>query len=429
MEHNDFDEKIKDLLNDPPLQHPRPAVIEQFQKQLKAQRNRPKWSTWWPLLLLLPILLGMADLYRQNKKLANEIASFEVNSTRIFVEDTIVNKIVIYQVDTVFSTIYIERRQVENQALDLASFYGPESRVSFPSLLARSENRFNRFGAISLGSKSPLFNENKSILVSSSLTNLGQENDQGIENKGLPDLSSFPILPTFQRPNALISNKTSSLNYYPIPFANQAKKTKNQAFFFKPTGISIGAHVAPIVLPSTSAEGKGILGGIELQIAYPGARSLSLGLELLDTELEFKTEESFMGFEIPIPNNPSDVVKEIKVSQSFIQVPLMLHQGFFISPSVEANIGLGLVAHRLNRQSSKYEFLGINEEYGRTVEDDAGTFLLNTLRYKLGGNIQLSSRFTIEPQIQFQHELNTSEGEILKHQYWSFGVGGWFKLK
>lgn len=428
MEHNDFDEKIKNLLSKPPLEQPSPQEMEQFQSKLRRTKEDPRWRAWWPLLLALPILLGMADLYMQNKKLSQQVATFETFGHKILVYDTLVNKTVVYQVDTVFRTIYLEKRALQRQPILLSGLAGNDRRPFTRPLSIGS--------SFSLSASSyPLFSvfPSETYPLDDQLHLLQKKGEPGEPNsyQSIKAILEGPFTMLNQADNqAVASSKgTSRPNYYPLPFTPESLQNRNLASHFKPSNVAIGGYLAPIVLPKSSGEASGLLSALEIAVEYPGARRLSLGIEWLNTETEIKEAADLANFEQPTPNNPTDILKELKVSRAFLQIPLMVQQGFFISPSVEANVGLGLVAYQQRKQASQYEFLGINEEYGQTMESPKGSLSVNAMRYKIGANVVLGSRFEIEPQIQFQHGLKTLEGELFHHQYWSFGLGGSYKLK
>jgi hypothetical protein len=107
MDEQQFDKRLKEILETPPEFELAPSAMKDMQKRLQASKRKRRGAwVWWLVaaLLLLPLLGGMGYLFAQYQKLQQEVDFLSQQSN--IQRDTVLEKQIIYHFDTIYRTVY-----------------------------------------------------------------------------------------------------------------------------------------------------------------------------------------------------------------------------------------------------------------------------------------------------------------------------------
>lgn len=427
MDDNYFDKKLKDILESHPKIEPDSSAVQDMQQRLKSIQKPGRQRSILPFLmasLLLLMLSGMLFFYKKYDTLHSEVLKLnqQINTqeTRI---DTIIQKQIIFQIDTVYNTIYHEIYITKKQATEQQPFIASNIAQWYANTTVPSRV-FNPSVTIDWSSgeeKNSLFAKNPG---SSIFYNFPFNRTQ--------DVSTNAIEAELQAPD-LVDTKSFHINYSKdlglLPqFDHITPATINKdihpAYYFMPTGFSVGATYSPFFSPIHEYGGGGYTLGVKGAIQFPAGRSLEIGGEFLSTNLKVEDNpDQFADFPIVDPENPNDVLHEIKGTFEYLQIPVMLRQEIKSIGKFTPSISAGIVAVRPLNQKLIYEYFDAGGEYKISNNLSAGTFSADHLKFGLGTDYALSNAISANLGLQYQHGFSLPASEYFKLRYFALNLG------
>lgn len=441
MEDNYLDKRFKEILENPPQMEPPDAAIEDMRRRLTGEGEQQKTGfvlpLWWPLLLGIPLLLSGVFFFQKNQTLNQRFDELNLQLTEIQ-KDTLINKTVIYQIDTIYNIIYkdviIERRYEQMEGL--------VNEAGTPSIF--SKDNFNLFGKNS-GEESNLWigGAERSHFQSGFFlqSNIAQSNKFGLKNPTHPLLSDKEVMDVevskniaaldfldlkYLTTDGLAANLTDKLNDAKPPIL---KPKKNPIYYFQPVGASIGIHAAPYLsanLPDGFVPGNAF--GISAEIHFIKNFHLRLGVERLGVKFELKDDGIGTLYPITNPDDPLDVLHELKGNLSYLQIPIELKKRFRDGKVFQPYFQFGLVAVRPLIQDFRYEYINSSGEYKKRQKLKNGAFTVDHFRGGFGGEFLFAKKYYAGIGAYYQHGLSIGEGEYFKLRYWGLQANFRYQL-
>ena len=452
MDEKNFDNKVRDILGNPPSFDMPPSALEDMKRRLNenpsSSRRGAAW--WWLPLLLLPFLLSGLFLFSKYQSLNNQVNALSLQLSKIQKDSSQTHKLITYQYDTVYTTIYkeviIERRYeaaASNayQVTDASTlpYYHP-STLNLSNLQQRYFNvqsmdwDLGQTGPLLLNSgpnssfsstmrnASPLFNRARSLV---GLVN--PNSDPARSNQAL--LSAFDNLSLLDAPllapvDRLVPNE---LLEEILPLSTEP--SVNPAYYLVPTGLSIEARYMLFSVPSTAGLEKTTAFGLAAEVKFPGPIRLQVGAELLNTSIELKDPADYANYPILPPNDPADFLEEVKGAFRFLQIPVGLKMVFRREKKYRPFISAGIVARKPIQQKFNYEYISSSQgEYkiNNTLND--GAFSINNFRSGLGLEYPFFKKFAANTTLYYQHGFGLTSGDYFQLRYWGLNIGLRYKL-
>jgi len=450
MDEKNFDNKLKDILGNPPSFEMLPADLEDMKRRLEEDRSPPSRGVlwWWLPLLLLPFLLAGFFLFSKYQSLHDQVNTLSLQLSTIQKDSAQTHRLITYQYDTIYNTIYkdviIERRYEEAAAnaysANASSFpYYHPSTLNLSTLQQRYLNvqsiawDLGQTGPLLLNSgpnssfssipgiASPFSNQIRSSIYS------GIESNHPTANKAL--ITAFSQLSLLDAP--LLAEKTRQLpqelldDILPL----STERSVNPAYYLVPTGLSLEARYAPFVLANTPGRKGATAFGLAAEVKFPGPLRLQLGAELLQTKIYTKDPTAYNNYPILPPNNPVDLLEEVKGTLSYLQIPIGLKMIFRQEKKYRPFISAGIVARRPFRQQFNYEYFSATQgEYKieNTLKD--GSFSINNFRSGLGLEYTFLKKFAASTTLYYQHSFGLTVGDYFQLRYWGLNIGLRYRL-
>ncbi len=431
MGDNYFDEKLKDILESPPEYEPDTLALQDMQKRLRNRGGGTGARGWIPWVLssvLLLFLTGSGILLQRLNSLQAKLTHLEDQLlTAQNISDTIIHQQIIQHYDTIYTTIYREKYLPAETALaSFPNLYRP----TFPRLLGQPGIARSSHGqpVLNQGIYSWSLDENRYSLLERSpsssffttdslMAEVGEEVDfwaEPMNPVGSMSLRFLRSQPTWTK---------ASVQGPSLPIRPYKQSTISPLYYFTPVGLAVQGNVTPLVLPSHDLGGTSFSFGGGLAIKLPQQRSLVVGADWLSINFDLKEPEQFEPFPILDPEDPADVLHELKGYFSYLQVPLSLRQQLFTSKTWSAAVSVGMVAVKPVRHRLEYEYLNGQGEYKLFINEPTAPFSIRNLRLGLESQIQLNRRLSFTPELQYQHAFDTQELEFFPLRYWSLRLG------
>ena len=139
-------------------------------------------------------------------------------------------------------------------------------------------------------------------------------------------------------------------------------------FYFVPIGIKAGANYAPFVRVNADNSSGGNLIGINTEIQFIKNTSLLLGVERINAQIKISDDDpaGFDKYPIATPNEPGDILHELKGDFNYLQIPVGIKKSFLNKNKLKPFASLGLVALRPYKQAFVYEYINGTGEYKLT---------------------------------------------------------------
>ena len=436
MENNYNEDKIKNILNNPPEFDLPEGALDAMRQKLDAQAAPapPKraFPFWWFFSLLLPLFLGGIYLLFQNLQMSQQITQLHEQIKSVATVDTQINTRVIYQYDTIVNTVYkniLIEEILQNQP------YNP-SNSAFATVNAKTFDTNFLVPRIRSGSYSNLFTEKSPLeaaflrqgiglqLLNANLPDeVSEEEQSAFLSEMLADIQAldYPALNALDPP--LVNRHY--INYLTPGEPAYRKIKKNPIFYFIPTGASAGITGTPLVLPNTSLNFESTYTlGLNASLHFINDVSLTLGAEYLPYRFEYSPEEFDDGiFSVAPPNEPDDELHEIKGSFNYLQFPLQLKKYLRSGKKFQPYFGLGMVAYLPIKQSVSFEYIDGGNEYAVSSNFGNGDFSTSNLRVNLGAQWTIWDNFVAQIEPYYQHGFKQSDNEFFKIRNWGLQMG------
>ena len=424
MEDNYFDEKFKNILENPPEFEPGAEAIADMHRRLDGRQDpRRRWliPLWWLIpLLLLPFLIGNIFFFIKYKNLNQKL-----NDITLHQQDTTNRNFVTYHYDTIYTVIYqdsIVKRYYEQKITLPQTFdfsYFPNYSSPF-GLYGKPGSGFNTYNPQPFAFH---FSEVRNRLWREQ--NLLDPEEEG----GIPaGWSKEPLADIDGRPFRGLKLPKRFLDYkslleksdweYPEPKVNPI-------YYFSPQGASVGLSGMPVVVgQGTTASYNGTNLGITAALSFREGIELQVGAERLAIGFELKETSTFEDYPILPPDDPMDILKEIYVDFTYFQVPIVFKKHFRLEKNFRPFFGVGMVAQRPLKQQFRYEYIGgALGEYKKNQSFSEGDFSINNIRGSLGAHYQLGKRISAQAEGVYQYGFDQGIGEYFPLRFGALNLG------
>ena len=156
----------------------------------------------------------------------------------------------------------------------------------------------------------------------------------------------------------------------------------------------------------------------------PENRSLNIGVELLRENFEAKQASQIALFPAGIPDDPADILSEVKSNFSYLQIPVTLEQRFFIGEKFRPSVQFGFVAYQPIKQQFTYEFVNASiGEYKNSQSFTDGDFSFDNLRVGAGLDYTFTEKLSAGMQFTYQHGFSQAPNEYFNLRFWAVNFG------
>lgn len=431
MGDNYFDEKLKDILESPPEYEPDTLALQDMQQRLRGRGGGASSVNWIPWILSsvwLLLLVGGGFLLQRLSHMQSKLEQLENRlTTTKSTSDTIIHQQIIQHYDTIYTIIYREKYLPVEEAL-----------ASFPNLYRpASPSLFNQPGTVRSLSGQPVFDqgiyswsldENRySLLERSPSSGFFATDSLEWETEEEADFWASPAAAVGGRRLKYLRTQPSwakaPVDGPGLPIEPYQQSTISPLYYFTPVGVAAQGNVAPLVLPSHDLGGSAFSFGGGFAIELPQERSLVIGADWLSMNFDLKDPEQFGSFPVIDPEDPSDVLHELKGYFSYLQIPVSLRQQLFARRTWSTALSVGMVAVKPVRQRLEYEYLNAQGEYKLSNNEPTPPFSFRNLRVGLESQIQLNRSLALNPALHYQHAFERQELEFFPLRYWSLRLG------
>ncbi|MCB0632505.1 MAG: hypothetical protein KDD15_22355, partial [Lewinella sp.] len=355
MDDNYLDKKLKGILESAPEFRPDPAAMLDMQKRLRDLRNGRDGRRWLPYLgalLMLLLLTGMGFFYRKYDQLNKQFLELDRQLTQSHRVDTIIEKQIIYHIDTIYQIIRSEPPVSGNYTSYLPGLTGLNTSIILRPATATGNSiglsTYKDFGwslrnapnsLLALGPGSSFYNTTATALTS--------KDQQEIEDNPVLPMLLEPIdpldLPFVNFSQAFHPSLHDQLNY---DFLKVRKNKINPIYYFLPVGFRAGIQASPIGVTTFSKESLPYSFGLRTAIVLPQNRELELGGDIWAMQFESKDPDQF-GSSFPVePNDPNDELHEIKGNLSYLQLRAGIRQRLMADRRFQPFFSVGVVAQK-----------------------------------------------------------------------------------
>jgi hypothetical protein len=430
MDNNYLDKKLKGILESAPDLPPDPAAMLDMQRRLRDLRSGRRGGAWLPYagaLLLLLLLTGFGFFYRTYDQLNAQVQELNHQLTQQLRSDTIIEKQIIYRIDTIYQVIY-EKQPVSGPLAAMGTAF---SNSNPPPTLSFSSRYGPGLGSLiykDLGWS--LWGTPNSLLAVGTGSSFFKSAAIPATQKLLEEPASFSDLlepvASLSIPSVSVAHSATQpslhdqLNY---DFVSVRKNTIHPLYYFVPIGLRAGINASSGGITGVKAEGIPYTFGIRGGIVLPQNRELELGGEFWGMNFESRDPDSFGGAFPVEPREPSDEVHEIKGNLNYLQIRAGIRQRLLAGRKFQPFLSSGVVAHKLLQQRLVYEFTGAAGEYYLEAEQPSGDFSLHHLWVGLGMEYALGKRWSLGSAVNYQYNFSKTSDDYFRLQYWSFRLG------
>ncbi len=432
MDDNYFDDKLKGILESPPNFQVEPSALQDMKKRLKPISNRKRNNRSLYLLaalLLLPMFLGAGFFISKYNKLNEQVVDLSRQISQINLisnKDTIIEKQTIHHYDTIITVIYREKyikadqREIQNENAYSHVYNNPYSYLRNSNLLQYNLKPNSSYWSIGNGTYSLLAKNPSSSIFENNFIQNNKEIDD-LENKWRPSdplqLLGLQYLNIDREEPDWIKNLTDKLPEYKEP------ETK-PIYYFIPNGLSASIKYSPLVYSSNAFGASGYALGLNAAIELPAGQSLGIGAEWLNVDFKIEGDPAtFALFPIANPNDPTDVLHELKGSFSYLQIPVVVKQKLRLDKNLKPFFTAGLVAYKPLSQKFIYEYIDGTGEYKLNMEFNDGEFSVDNFRLGVGAEYDFGNKLSILSEVQYQHGFSLNTDEYFKLQLWALNFG------
>ena len=196
------------------------------------------------------------------------------------------------------------------------------------------------------------------------------------------------------------------------------KPKKNLIYYFQPVGASVGITASTLFanLPHGLEWGSSL--GVVGELHFMKNVHLQLGVERMSIGFKLEDDGIVGSYPFANPDDPSDVLHEIKGNLSYLQIPIELKKMFRAGKKIQPYFHFGLSAVRPLKQNFDYEYKSFPGEYKTQLNLKDGAFSIGHLRGGIGGAFSFGKKYIAGMGVYYQHGLEIGEGEYFKLRYW-----------
>jgi hypothetical protein len=396
MNEKDFDKIMKGILENPPEFPVDPQAKAAMQGLLDAQAKSSAtlpWLRYVAALLLIPLFTYGWSLHRKLNYSYDKIATLEQQISKLdqSTRDTIIQKEIVYQRDTVIKVI---TQAVANPA-KIA-----QRAVTLPS--------FSTFSTTD--QKDQIFQEALSVQPNELLKGLQDIREKTKLNEkqdwaktALTSLDNRP-LGTVYAPE--IIDPLLDMDFMMFP----AQQQKNN-WHFRPVAWSVG----PIIgLGHHDLEiGQQDLGlslGLRGFVHFGNRLSLSLGAQVLSLHALIEDEGKTNNFPYLSPTDPSDNFEHLDIELTAFQFPVGFQYLFTQHKKFNPFIGGGLVVNKGHSVQYEYKYKTANQgEYYLNLNEEDDILSANTFFARAGVMIDLHDNWSVQVEANYNFDRPNEE--------------------
>ena len=434
MDDNYLDKKLKDILQSGSQFEPDAAAMHDMQKRLRVVQPAKKNRYGLPILLSILLLFLLSSLgltYKKQMILSQQVQDLNHQMSQITQQDSIINSHIIYQIDTIYQVVY-QQKHVSSPGLSVAKLpfftYHPTTPFitsNSGQLLGQTLNTDTRWSLTKNGLSLLDIPSGSSFFESA--TQEKQDLPEAIHYTSLLEPLTGPSLKKLAGHNSTNPSLLSKIDY---DFLTVRKNKVKPAYYFIPSGFTAELNASPLLFPTHDFGGSAYSFGAKGSVELPQGRALEVGVELLNMDFELKDNpEKFSIFPVANPNDPTDVLHELKGNLRYVQIPVSIRQRFMSNRKFRPSVALGLVAYRPLRQRFVYEYIDATDEYKLENTFTIGSFSVDNIRVALGFEYSLGNRISIEPELQYQSGSSLNANEYFKLRFWAGNIGLKYKIK
>lgn len=441
--HRPEDDLFKNLLENHPDFEPSKSDINDMQNRLEAADNSNRkngFGFWWIPLLLLPFIFTTGFLFYQNQQLDHQVQ--ELNSKlSINQQDTFQRNYITYHFDTIYNTTYIDQvieRRPSNNYPGQKTYNQNKLSENFRDLMVQNPSDY--FNLKNLNeSQSPfiyngsntftslqIYNSVKKASQNETATNHPKDrfgNDIISSQNSLFISQLFPSIENKNNANVLLENIFPTFEF--------KKQRRNPMRHFTPKGFRIGIAGSPYsltkVYPENFKTANSI--GIEGEIDFNKNVKLLLGIRNMRMLFEEKDPNLTALYPSIMPNDPTDVLRELYVTLNQIQVPIMIKYLFPNDKRWQPFFSFGIVANRPFRQKFKHKLISTSlEEYEVLQNFSAGVFSIKNFEGAFGFETNLTPKISGSANIYYLHDFELGIGEYFLTRNAGLNIGLKYKL-
>ena len=428
MEKNRHNDNLfKKILEDHPDFPPPKEDIEDMRRRLD-EANQPQrkkgFFFWWIPLLLLPFVLGSSYIFYQNQNLKSELQSIH-HQLLTSKKDTTEQRHITYHFDTIYNVIYKDKIIERTFYPDGVS----NSHIANTSVLNYLKDDFRT---------SPFYVGDKKNSTNDSFSNeYDANNSNDLFSKFQNHLIKSNSASTIFNNKALVSKEKEFWKYDNVnPIASHfsflekdvnrladilleesdikfKKKGKRPLQYLTPKGFQLGLSGSPLGWTNLSnASSPLFAGGLTSEIEYSNNFRMTVGVQATRTKFEVKGQAEIATYPQIMPDDPTDMIRELYVTINNLQVPISLKYLFYKNKKWTPFVSAGFVASRPIQQSFGYEFISTSlQEYSRSQSFNEGVFSIKNLRGSFGMEYDFSPKWSANAELFYLHDLELNIGE------------------
>lgn len=451
MERHNTDDLFKKMLENPPPMRPDLEALDDMNLRLDAAQPKKRAGVWWWLVpfLFLPFLLSTIFFYFKFQNAQNRLDELNLHLTNQQLNtqiDTLTQTITIYQYDTVFNRVYqdiiIKRNRSEITALlaENGGRFTPSTLPSFgaPDLSANLAKAFNTFDKSSLQPSQLELLKNGKVLSIGQMAVLLEKEDFNSSDSPSSNLNKAKIGWTTKKLAGLDFFNNRFTFEYPLPlsdhFLNLSSKSNvdkiNPLWYLVPTGFQAGFNWSPLGIINTingnnNVKSIGLLGEVE----FTRNTRLQFGIDRFGVSIGAESPEEISQFPAGVPTDPSDFLKEVSGSFSYLQVPLTFKYIFQPSKKWKPFFGVGLIARLPLKEQLGYEFISIQGgEYTVNQAINDSGFSINNMRGTIGLEYNFYKNYSIQAEGFYNYQFGTTTNPYIQFRYGGLNLGLKYKF-
>lgn len=432
---NKFDDKLKNILSNPPEFPVDEGAKSQFLKQLYTLDvvSTPKRKTHWGRTMLWLALLflagGIGYLFSQNQNLKAQLLENKQGQNSI-VLDTVIEK----HVTVVYDTIYISKEN--NLPIGQANYrYTNSERKSDKRQSNNLDNYFNAMLPAFFAQKSKVFSED---FISNTWQNdkAGNNNsflafihrdgkNNSSDNSDASDISSFEkssynislldrdeIIYPQSLESKILTVLQSEYFFDYEAYERKAKKRKRRQMM-QPQSFALGIHGGfgkDLSLDFYDVKQSNYILGIDAEIGFGKKLALVIGVNYrrqnFKVDGEYDNQPISLEYFPPItPQDIDDELHEVYWRSEYLEIPFGFKYSFLSDKRIQPYFGLGLMSRKALSSKVTFEYYATGGGEYKAIESGvlSSEFKVNNAWGTLGAQFKLTKnwKFFLEGGYQF----------------------------
>ena len=407
----DFNKKIKEILENPPDLPFDEKAWDKMNKRLEGDNpntnGRGGVLPWWAIAALWLLSLGVTAFALNHKiqKSNNTITELKNELQSKIQTDTVVE----YRTVVVYDTFY-KGNTTRNNTLAARSSIFTLSQATLWNLKSQAPN-------------SPDYFEYENFDIASayqpSLSQLQQLTGQTFVKRQAEEhrLAKAEQIRTLSPLSSIALSSIDYQSYFDptemitIPALVKRKRNINPLLYLQPTGLSIGGYIGSGEHLNIRDDDGGIfMPSLMASINFGKRFRMEIGVEYLRHNYKIEEDGEFSKFPIVAPQDPQDLLNEIKIEMEYLQIPVGFKYALRPKKKLQPLIGVGLIARRTISQYLDYKFeKSLLESYEILWQSDESDFELSSVWGSLGLEYYWSDKWSLLMEGVFQQDIHETD--------------------